>query len=138
VTHLAASCAGTESSCSAASAALVVGTERWGNVDCSNTNGGTPNATDIGRVIDSFKSIGAFIKPRVQIRVATLDPLSAVSAQDVGRAVDAVKGLQYPFNIKCTTATACATSAECTSPGTCSANGWCTTVKDPCSGLCQP
>jgi hypothetical protein len=139
VSHLAASCAGNEASCPAASPPLVVGTERWGNVDCSNGNNGIPAAADIGLVTAKVRdAAGAFIKPRVHLRTAILDPISVVNAQDIGRIVDAVKGLQYPFNIKCTTATNCTTNAQCTAPATCSSNGKCTTAKDSCSGICTP
>jgi hypothetical protein len=139
VSQLAASCAGNESNCVSASASLAVLTERWGNVDCSNANNGIPNAADLAAVVDKCRDrAGAMIKPRAHLRVPTLDPLSIVNAQDIGRSVDTVKGMQYPFNIKCTTTTACTVSAQCTAPATCSANGRCTTVKDPDTGLCQP
>jgi hypothetical protein len=139
LSQLPPSCQGNEADCATASPPLVVTTERWTNVDCSNSNNGVPNASDLARVVDKIKEWpGSFIEPRLHIRAPLLDGMTQVNAQDAGRAVDAVKGLQYPFSIKCTTSTACVANAECVSPATCSANGWCTMVKDPCSGLCQP
>jgi hypothetical protein len=95
VAHLAASCAGNEAACGAASAEQMVKTERWGNVDC--TTAVVPNATDIGFVVSKVKdAVGAFIKPRTQLREAIPNPLALVGAQDIARIVDAVKGRHYP------------------------------------------
>ena len=106
---------------------------------------------------------GAFIKPRSQLREAAVNPQGLVNAQDIARIVDAVRGLQYPFNINCSATCAnnaqcgpggscvsnrcvvppaCTTTTDCTNLGlsashTCSANGRCTTVKELCTGLCQ-
>jgi hypothetical protein len=137
ISHLSASCEGNEADCPAASAPLLVTTERWTNVDCSEGNNGIPNASDIGQLVDKVKD-SRFIKPRVHVRAALLNPFQLVAAQDIARVVDAVKGGQYPFNIRCTTATPCTSDAECLAPATCGGNGFCTSVKDPCSGLCQP
>jgi hypothetical protein len=162
VSQLSASCAGNEANCPAASAPLIVTTERWTNLDCSEGNHGIPNAIDISQVVDKVKD-SRFIKPRTQFRSALLNPLTLVSAQDAARVVDAVKGFQYPFNINCTTLcnnnaqcqsglctgspshcsapNTCASNADCVGlqgGHTCSANGFCTNVKDSCSGLCQP
>jgi hypothetical protein len=95
VANLADSCAGNEAACAAASAELMVKTERWGNVDC--TTAVVPNATDIGFVVSKVKdAVGAFIKPRTQLREAIPNPLALVGAQDIARIVDAVKGRHYP------------------------------------------
>jgi hypothetical protein len=100
VAQLASTCAGNETSCAAASAELMVSTERWGNVD-GNPAGGAPSASDIGRVVDKVKDLPtAFIEARCQLRDAAPNPYGgAVNAQDIGRIVDAVKGLPYPFSI---------------------------------------
>jgi hypothetical protein len=95
VAHLAASCAGNEAACAAASPELQVLTERWGNVDCTQVE--PPTAGDIGFVVSKVKdAAGAFIKPRTQLREAIPNPLALVAAQDIARIVDAVKGRHYP------------------------------------------
>jgi hypothetical protein len=95
VAILAASCAGNEAACAAASTELPVLTERWGNVDCSQAE--VPTAQDIGFVVSKVKdAAGAFIKPRTQLREAVPNPLGLVAAPDIGRIVDAVKGRHYP------------------------------------------
>jgi hypothetical protein len=99
VSQLAASCAGNEASCSAASAELTIPTERWGNVDNLPASG-VPSAVDISRVVDKVKEApGAFTKPRCQVQPATPNTLAPVSALDISRTVDAAKGLAYPFAI---------------------------------------
>jgi hypothetical protein len=132
VAHLAASCAGNEASCAAASADLMINTERWGNVDCSNGNNGIPAAADISRVVDKVQDkTGAFIKPRTQLREGTPNPQGLVNAQDIARIVDAGKGQQYPFNMNCSTA--CDGAGDCPG-GTCvgvGANARCS-VPRPC------
>jgi hypothetical protein len=98
LSHLAASCAGNEAACGAASAEIEVRTERWGNVDC--TTAVIPSAVDIGFVVSKVKdSVGAMIKPRTQLREATPNPLGLVNALDISRVVDAVKGFNYPFTV---------------------------------------
>jgi hypothetical protein len=100
VSQLADSCAGNEASCAAASAELLVSTERWGNVDNAPV-GGTPNAIDIGFIVSKVKDApGSFIESRCQLQGPTPNPYGlAVNALDIGRGVDAVKGLPYPFTI---------------------------------------
>jgi hypothetical protein len=98
VAHLGASCEGNEAACAAASNELQIKTERWGNVDCSQAV--VPGAQDIGFVVSKVRdAVGAFIKPRTQLREAVPNPLGLVNAQDISRSVDSVKGLQYPFTI---------------------------------------
>jgi hypothetical protein len=100
IAQLAASCAGSEANCAAASAELSISTERWGNVD-NTPPAGTPNAIDISKVVDKVKDApGSYIEARCQLREATPNPYAtAVNAQDIGRVVDAVKGQRYPFTI---------------------------------------
>jgi hypothetical protein len=100
ISHLAASCAGVETTCVAASAGLTVATERWGNVD-NTPPGGVPNAIDLEFVVSTVKdAAGAFTEPRCQLRDAIPNPYGlAVNAQDIGQAVNAVKALPYPFAI---------------------------------------
>jgi hypothetical protein len=98
---LAASCAGNEPSCLAASAELMIKTERWGNMDCTGagtTGNVVPSASDIGFVVVKAgdKPFAALIKPRAQLREASPNSFALVSAQDVGRVVDACKGRHYP------------------------------------------
>jgi hypothetical protein len=163
--HLAPSCVGNEEACAAASPPLMITTERWANVDCSNVNNGNPGATDIGWVVVGVTTGPGtvFLKPRTHIRAASLDPLAVVNAQDIGHCVTSVQGFHYPFHINCTSRctdngqcqsglcsgsprkcsapNTCTIDADCASlqgTHTCSANGYCTNVKDSCSGLCQP
>jgi hypothetical protein len=100
--HLAATCAGSEASCSAASAVLPMKTERWGNVDCSGTGtlGIVPTAGDLALVVNKVKDVpGAFIEPRCQLQGpgGVPNPVgTAVSAQDISRSIDSVKSIVYP------------------------------------------
>jgi hypothetical protein len=99
IAQLASSCLGHEAVC-AASAEVLVATERWGNVD-NIPAGGTPNAIDIGFIVSKVKDApGSFIESRCQLQGPMPNPYSlAVSALDIARGVDAVKGLPYPFTI---------------------------------------
>jgi hypothetical protein len=100
VAQLAALCAGNEAACSAVSAELSVATERWGNVD-NVPAGGAPSALDIAELVDKARSLpGAMAESRCQLQGALPNPYAAaVSAQDIARIVDAVKGAPYPFTI---------------------------------------
>jgi hypothetical protein len=92
---LAASCMGFEEICAAASAEIQIKTERWTNADCSTAV--VPTAQDIGYAVAKVKdAVGAFIKPRVQIREAVTNPMALVGSPDISRYVDAVKGRHYP------------------------------------------
>jgi hypothetical protein len=98
---LAASCTGIEEICAAASFELVIKTERWGNIDCTQAE--FPTAVDIGRLVDKVRDApGAFIKPRTQLRDATPNPLGLVNAQDIARLVDSVRGNHYPASFPIT------------------------------------
>jgi hypothetical protein len=118
--HLSAACMGNEEHCFAASPEITITTERWGNVDCSNANNGIPTASDIALVTGKMKDVpGAVIKPRAHVRAAVLDPMSVTNAQGVGRMVDAVKGMQYPFHITCSTLCDAFPAGQCGTGGSC-------------------
>lgn len=96
VAQLPATCSGNEAACPDASLDLTVATGRWGDVIP-----GTLNATDIAAVIDKVKDLPwVSIEPRFLLQPQTPDPrVFAVSALDIARSVDSVKGAPYPFTI---------------------------------------
>jgi hypothetical protein len=101
VARLGASCLGNEPYCTNVSPQLAISTSRWGNIDNSSAGSAVPNAIDLGLVVTKVKnSPGALIEPRCMLREGTPDPLFAsVSVLDAARAVEALKGLPYPFQI---------------------------------------
>ncbi|MEK6800261.1 MAG: hypothetical protein AABZ12_14980, partial [Planctomycetota bacterium] len=102
VSHLAASCAGTEASCAGASVELAVKTARWGNVDGSGTNAAADvNVTDITTVVNKVKDLasGTVIKPRAQVQPAVPVTTANVNVLDIANTVDAVKFKAYPFTM---------------------------------------
>lgn len=87
------------------SAALVIGTARWGDV-ASPFQGPSPapltqpNVIDVGSQVDKLKGIaGAIIKPHAQLQAADVNPTGNISIVDVGLTVDALKGFPYPYGI---------------------------------------
>ena len=102
VSHLAASCAGTEASCAGASVELAVKTARWGNVDGSGTNAAADvNVTDITTVVNKVKDLasGTVVKPRAQVQPQIPVTTSNVNVLDIANTVDAVKLKAYPFTM---------------------------------------
>jgi len=89
-------CVGIETACSTASIELNVTTARWGDVDAGNLD-----VLDITQEVDAVKQApGSLIEPRSLIREMNLTPQSsATNVLDVTLAVDALKGLPYPFTI---------------------------------------
>jgi arylsulfatase A-like enzyme len=78
------------------SGGLAITTARWGNVDNSAVT--TPNAIDISEVVDAVKDApGRISNTRAQLQPHDLNPLARATAQDIGKAVDAVKGKPYTF-----------------------------------------
>jgi hypothetical protein len=58
-----------------------------------------PNAIDIAAVVDKVKdAFGASSKARAQLQPAVVNPNTAVTAQDIGYAVSAVKGSPYTLS----------------------------------------
>jgi hypothetical protein len=135
VSQLGPSCKLNPATCSGASAPAIASAARWADINGNDAM----SAVDVALVVDKVKNVmGAVIEPRALLQGRIPDPVGvAVSALDIGNAVDANKGLRYPFGLQCTTTTACASDPDCTSPATCSANGRCTTLKDIC-GWCNP
>ena len=102
VSHLAASCAGTEASCTGASVEFPVKTARWGNVDGSGTNAAADvNVTDITTVVNKVKDLasGTVVKPRAQVQPQIPVTTSNVNVLDIANTVDAVKFKAYPFTM---------------------------------------
>jgi hypothetical protein len=107
VEHLAASCAGAESTCAAVSAPLSVRTTRWGDVESPfNPPSATvqPDLADVSSLVNKFRDLpGARIKARALL--AGVDPFGNI---DIGSdfsfthivvCVDAYRGKVYPHTI---------------------------------------
>jgi hypothetical protein len=95
IVQLPPSCEGIEETCADASPVLHVETAVWGDLDQS----GRANAIDVALEVDKIvDAAGAITKPRAQLREAVVNPLQLVSATDLGRCVDAVKGFHYPIS----------------------------------------
>jgi hypothetical protein len=90
-------CQGSEPTCATASEELVVNTAVWGDVDESNR----ASAIDIGLVVSSVKCFPTCIpEPRTMLQpAAPLPATRSLTASDIGRVVDAVKGFHYPFSM---------------------------------------
>jgi hypothetical protein len=109
----------------------VVVTGRWGDIDNS---GGAPSALDMGFVVSKVKdAVGAFIKPRTQLREAVPNSLALVGAPDIARLQDAVKGRPYPAtfaipsceaNVLCNETPCTDAIDDCGLDGTC-VDGYC-------------
>jgi hypothetical protein len=81
---------------------LEVQTARWGDAAEPFQNPqeplNQPNALDIGDVVDKVKAVlGASARVVTQLQPADIDVMDAVSALDLARVVDAVKGFAYPY-----------------------------------------
>ena len=95
VAHLAASCAGQEASCSAASADLTINTIDWGNVNPADAL----NVLDVAALVDKVKDLatGTLPKPQTQLQPNVPNPLANVNVLDIANGVDALKDKPYPF-----------------------------------------
>jgi len=128
VQNLALSCAGGESTCTAVSAALTIGTTRWGDViDPFNPPSVTtqPDTGDFSALVNKFKSaLGAPIKARGLLAGNTrgrIDIVPDLGFTHISLCVDAFKGLPYPYKPgKCTgnATKACGTDTDCVNQGT--------------------
>ncbi len=107
VENVAASCMGSEASCTAVSAPLSISTTRWGDVvDPFNPPSSTtqPDFADIGALVNKFKSAaGAPIKARALLAETNangeIDPTPDLGFTHISACVDAFKGLPYPYQI---------------------------------------
>ena len=107
VENLAASCQGSETTCTAVSAPLSISTTRWGDVvepfsPPSTTS--QPDFADIGALVNKFKSApGAPIKARALLAGTNangeIDPTPDLGFTHISACVDAFKGLPYPYII---------------------------------------
>ncbi len=97
VSQLAASCAGNEATCAAASAELQLATARFGDVDDS----GLVNVTDVVLTVDVVKAVfGAVWEYQCYIRAQDPKPhLNATNVTDIVLHVDAVKLVAYQLNV---------------------------------------
>ncbi len=128
VENLAASCMGSEGSCTAVSAPVTIKTTRWGDVAAPFNppdNSVQPAFSDIGSLVDKFKSvIGAPIKARAMLvgvdARGDINITPDVGFTHIAGCVDGFKGLPYPHKPgKCATGTAaCISDAECTGGST--------------------
>jgi len=156
VENLAASCAGSESTCTAVSAALEVKTTRWGDVETPwnpPVSDPQPDTSDISALKNKFMSaLGAPIKARALLfgdSRGKIDIARDLNFSDISLCVDAFKGLPYPYKPgKCTgvSSVACSEHADCNGgvcvggtqngqtcpPATCTGGGVCTPKGPPC------
>ncbi len=111
VENVAASCAGSEASCTAVSAPLSISTTRWGDVETPyNPPSPTtqPDVGDVSALVNKFKSApGAPIKARALLlgsdTFGNIIPFRIVGDFDFGHiaaCVDAFRGRPYPFMIQ--------------------------------------
>ena len=129
VQNLAASCMGSEASCTAVSTPLSIVTTRWGDVvDAFNPPSTTsqPDFGDIAALVNKFKGApGAPIKARALLAGnarGNIDIVPDLGFGHISACVDAFKGLAYPYKPgKCTNAqtTACTTNTDCGANGPC-------------------
>ncbi len=102
---LAASCMGSEATCTDVSVTVEGRTHRWGDVTAPFVpNGSQPDFNDIAALVDKFKSVpGALLKAQALLAGADIDGNISI-VPDVGfghiaACVDAFKGLPYPHTI---------------------------------------
>lgn len=112
VENVSSNCLGIEDTCSAVSAAVQIGTRRWGDVETPfNPPSATvqPDVSDISALVDKFRSApGAPIKARALLAGEPGNPFgeitSIVLSVDLGfshisACVDAFRGVPYPYTI---------------------------------------
>ena len=118
-------CIGNEATCADVSAPLQAITGRYGDAASPFNPPPTtdqPNAFDITRLVDKFKSVpGAPNKARAQLQPNLLELNADESALDVTTAVFAYKGYAYPHSGPCP----CPSLAVCGALA-CAAQGTCT------------
>jgi len=101
VRKFALSCQGSESTCTSVSEPLTIKTLRWGDVvpafqARSPATLTQPNITDVAACVDKFRSLpNAIIVVRADINPTI--PNGRIDVADIASAVDAFKGLVYPF-----------------------------------------
>ncbi len=83
------------------SAPLIVRTARWGDVaEPFNPPSPSiqPDIADVAAIVDKFKDVsGALIKARSQLHPSVPDPAALIDFVDISSAVDAFKGVAYPY-----------------------------------------
>jgi hypothetical protein len=120
----AASCMGSEATCTSVSTPVTMYTRRSGDVEAvynPPTNVPQPDAIDLAQVVNKFKSVvGAPVKGRAQLQPNVPELNADINALDVVEVVNAIKGLAYPFAGPCPCpslmtcrAVPCATPAVC-------------------------
>jgi len=140
VHSFAASCAGTETTCTDFSAPLRLTTARSGDVEAPFNPPATsdqPNAIDVAQVVNKVKLLpGALGKAITQLQPNLPELNADVNALDVVAVVDAVKQKAYAFSgpCPCPSLVACG-STSCASPTICvSTYGTGATCVKTCSG----
>ncbi|MEK7755898.1 MAG: PQQ-dependent sugar dehydrogenase, partial [Planctomycetota bacterium] len=100
-----ASCMGSEATCTNVSAPVTMYTRRSGDVEAVYNPPGTtaqPDAIDLAQVVNKFKNVvGAPVKGRAQLQPNLPELNADINALDIVAAVDAGKGLAYPFAGPC-------------------------------------
>jgi hypothetical protein len=101
----AASCVGSEPTCTNVSAAVTMYTRRSGDVEAAYSPPCAcfqPDAIDVTQVVNKFKNVGgAPVKGRSQLQPNVPELNADLNALDIVAVVDAVKGLAYPFPGPC-------------------------------------
>jgi hypothetical protein len=125
LTAFAASCKGTESTCTNISAPIQALTRRSGDVASSYnppSASGQPDALDVVAMVNKFRnSAGAPSKRLAQIQPNLPELNQDINAIDIVTVVDAFRGLAYPYSgpCPCPSAVTCG-ATPCTSAGQCS------------------
>lgn len=125
VVNVSHACIGHESTCGGVSASVDVRTTRWGDVTSPYAPPSAvvePDIADISVIVNKFKNApSAPTKPMVMLagdEFGAMNPARDLDFSDISQAVDAFKGLAYPYK-----------------PGTCSVDGEpCLVDTDCCCG----
>jgi hypothetical protein len=124
----AASCLGSEATCTNVSAPVTMYTRRSGDVEAAYNPPATvaqPDAIDLTQVVNKFKNVvGAPVKCRAQLQPNVPELNADLNALDIVAVVDAVKQFAYAFRgpCACPSAVRCPPavgSMACTSPTPC-------------------
>lgn len=96
-------CMGAELNCPEIVGGPTVETGRWMDVAAAYQNStdpsqSQPNVIDLGYMLEALRDVPSRIsKPRVHVQGEDLDPAADLTVIEIGRVVDSIKGLGYPF-----------------------------------------
>jgi hypothetical protein len=95
--------------------ALEVETNAWSNVD---NQGNVAGAGDIGWVVDKVQDKAmAAIKPVAKLQAAVPNSMGLVNVLDIAKAIDAVGGRHYPFEMSVCTSSVLCNDVSCLEDG---------------------